>query len=217
MIQKHLNAIPVLLLSCIFLLYGVKGASSSNAGKGSGKTVRVEKIYDGDTIGVVVDGRSEKIRLIGVDTPEMDQRPWGRTAKKCLESLLAGSNSRISLEYDIEQRDKYGRILGYIWIQDGRMLNEEMLKKGCAVLLTCPPNVKYVKDFAALKGEKVRPASGVKMDYRKGRMITGKNILDDDGLNLKTAVKPQRTGSITRAIRALFRLNIMMFSPCPLW
>ena len=149
MLQKHLNVIPVLLVSCIFLLYGVKGTSSSNVGKGVGNVVQVKKIYDGDTIGAVLDGRFEKIRLIGIDAPEMDQRPWGRKAKECLESLLAAVNSRISLEYDIERRDKYGRILGYIWLQDGRMLNEEMLKKGFAVLFTCPPNVKYVMRFRA--------------------------------------------------------------------
>ena len=176
MLQKHLNVISVLLVSCIFLLYVIKGIPSSNAGKGGGNTVRVERIYDGDTIGAVVDGRFEKIRLLGIDAPEMDQRPWGRKAKECLESLLAAANSKISLEYDIEQRDKYGRILGYIWIQDGRMLNEEMLKKGCAVLFTYPPNVKYVKSFRAAQQKARENKSGIwgedglkerPYDYRK--------------------------------------------------
>ena len=159
MIKKHLNVIPVLLISCIFLLYGAKGTSSSNAGKGAG-TVRTEKIYDGDTIGAVVDGHFEKIRLIGIDAPEMEQRPWGRKAKECIEALIRASASKVSLEYDMERRDKYGRILAYIWTQDGKMMNEEMLRKGCAVLFTVPPNVKYVGRLRAAQKKAREPEGG---------------------------------------------------------
>ena len=143
MTKKALNVIPVLLISCIFFLYGSKGTSSSNVGKGA-DTVRSEKIYDGDTIGAVVEGRFEKIRLLGIDAPEMEQRPWGRKAKECIEALIRASASKVYLEYDMERRDKYGRILAYVWTQDGKMMNEEMLRKGCAVLFTVPSNVKYV-------------------------------------------------------------------------
>ncbi|MDH4231144.1 MAG: thermonuclease family protein [Nitrospirota bacterium] len=137
----------VILVLCVFLLFATRGISAPDAGKGSGNTVWVEKIYDGDTIGGVVDSRFEKIRLIGIDTPEMEQRPWGRKARKCLKSLLAATDAKILLEYDVERRDKYGRILGYIWMRDGRLINEELLKEGFAVLLTIPPNVKYEKRF----------------------------------------------------------------------
>jgi micrococcal nuclease len=143
MAHKHSKVIPVLLISCIFILCGVKGTSSSNAGKGS-DTARVEKIYDGDTIAAFVDGHFQKIRLIGIDAPEMDQRPWGSKAKECLEALMKASASKVSLEYDVERRDKYGRILAYIWTHDGKIMNEEILRKGCAVLFTVPPNVKYI-------------------------------------------------------------------------
>ena len=148
MIQKYLNVIAFLCTACIFLLYGSKGISSQNAGR-SADSVRTDKIYDGDTVGAVVNGSFEKIRLLGIDAPEMEQRPWGRKSRDCTGALLKASTSRVSLEYDLEQRDKYGRILAYIWIQDGRMLNEEMLKNGFAVLFTCPPNVKYVVRFRA--------------------------------------------------------------------
>ncbi len=87
MIKKLFKVIPVLLISSIFLLYGSKGTSSANAGKGAA-TVRVEKIYDGDTIAAFVDGQFQKIRLIGIDAPEMEQRPWGRKAKECIEVLI---------------------------------------------------------------------------------------------------------------------------------
>lgn len=145
MSKKHISFILVLLLSCVSFFYGIKGDTSTGAGKGSGKAVLAEKIYDGDTIGAVVKGSFEKVRLIGIDAPEMAQRPWGKKARKSLEALLAASDSKILLEYDVEQRDKYGRILGYLWTQDGRLINEELLKKGSVVLFTYPPNVKYVK------------------------------------------------------------------------
>src|SRR3990172_9926307 len=116
----------ILILSVISLAYGIKERHSPDVKKGAGNTVRVEKIYDGDTIAAFVDAHFEKIRLIGIDAPEMDQRPWGRKAKECLSSLIAVTDSGIALEYDMEQRDKYGRILAYIWTQDGKMINEEM-------------------------------------------------------------------------------------------
>jgi micrococcal nuclease len=148
MIKKYLRVVSVLLISCIFLLRGVQAASSAKAGQGV-DTVRIEKIYDGDTIGARVDGSFEKIRMLGIDSPEMEQRPWGRKAKACVEALITASAWRVSLGYDLERRDKYGRILAYIWAQDGKLINEEMLRKGCAVLFTVSPNVKYAGRFSA--------------------------------------------------------------------
>jgi len=155
MIKKHLIVITVLLISYILLSYGVKETSSSDAGKGARDTVVTGRIYDGDTIAVFVDGRFQKVRLIGIDAPEIDQRPWGRKAQECIEALIRASASKVSLEYDLERRDKYGRILAYMWGQDGKMLNEEMLRRGCAVLFTVPPNVKYAGRLRAAQ-EKAR-------------------------------------------------------------
>ena len=175
MVNKKLIVIPVLLIACIFLLCGLIGTSSSNAGKAPG-TVRVEKIYDGDTIGVFISGHFEKIRLIGIDAPEMDQRPWGRKAKDCIKSLISATDSKIFLEYDIVRRDKYGRILAYIWTQDRKMINEEMVKKGCAVLFTFPPNVRYAERFRAAQKTAREDKTGIwgehglqesPYDYRK--------------------------------------------------
>ena len=166
----------ILILSVIPLAYGIKERYSPDVKKGTGNTVRVEKIYDGDTLAAFVDGHFEKIRLIGIDAPELDQRPWGKKAKKCLETLMAAADSMISLEYDLEQRDKYGRILAYIWTKDGKMMNEEMLKKGCAVIFTIPPNIKYVERFRAAQKKAHELEAGIwgenglrerPFDYRK--------------------------------------------------
>lgn len=139
----------ILILSVISPAYGIKERYSSDVRNGSGNAVKAVKIYDGDTIGAVVFGRFEKIRLIGIDAPEMDQIPWGGKSKKCIETLIADEDSTVLVEYDIERRDKYGRLLAYIRKQDGRLLNEELLIKGCAVLFTIPPNVRYAGRFRA--------------------------------------------------------------------
>lgn len=175
MAKKYSVILCILILSVISPAYA-KERYSYDIKKVAGKAVRVEKIYDGDTIGVFMNGRFEKIRLTGIDAPEMDQRPWGKRAKKCVESFIADADSRISLEYDIERRDKYGRILAYIWTQDGKMINEEMLKKGCAVLFTFPPNVRYAERFRAAQKKAQEHKAGIwgedgllerPYDYRK--------------------------------------------------
>ncbi|MGB9716806.1 MAG: thermonuclease family protein [Thermodesulfovibrionales bacterium] len=106
--------------------------------------VKVLEVHDGDTISVSLNGKREKIRLIGIDAPELDQKPWGDKAKRHLVELIKTSQSYVSLEYDIEKRDKHGRLLCYVWLSDGRMLNLQMLKDGYAILFTVPPNIRYI-------------------------------------------------------------------------
>lgn len=109
--------------------------------------VRVIKAHDGDTIGVILNGRKEKVRLIGIDSPEIKQRPWGTKARKHLEKLLTASNRTVILEFDVERRDKYGSLLCYVYSTDKNMINLQMLKHGYAVLLTISPNVRHVDEF----------------------------------------------------------------------
>jgi micrococcal nuclease len=104
----------------------------------------VSRIVDGDTIECAEVGR---VRLIGMDTPELSQEPYGSQATRVLTDLIAAS-SEIRLELDVERRDRYGRLLAYVW-GDGRMLNWLLVRAGYAVPLTYPPNVQYVDSFAA--------------------------------------------------------------------
>jgi micrococcal nuclease len=60
---------------------------------------------------------------------------------------LVKAGDKILIEFDIEKRDQYRRLLGYVYLSGGRMLNEEILKAGYANLLTHPPNVKYQERF----------------------------------------------------------------------
>jgi len=104
-------------------------------------TCTVTKITDGDTIRCAEYRKG--VRLLLIDAPERDQGPHGALAKGALEQLLpVGTSAR--LEFDIQPTDRYGRILAYVWREDGALINEELARGGYAVTLTYPPNVKYV-------------------------------------------------------------------------
>lgn len=114
----------------------------------------VTSVHDGDTVSIKVKSfagiptKIERVRLIGIDAPELSQEPWGRRAKKHLKDLLSKSDWIVHVELDVEQRDRYGRILGYLWNRRTHaLINEQMLENGYAVLYTVPPNVKYSERF----------------------------------------------------------------------
>jgi|WetSurMetagenome_2_1015567.scaffolds.fasta_scaffold00076_48 micrococcal nuclease len=114
-----------------------------------GSSYVVTAVHDGDTISIRAAGssqpgqRAERLRLTGIDAPEMKQGKWGWEAKKRLSDIINRNNRVVNVEFDVEQRDKYGRLLGYIWSKDGHMINERMVEDGYAVLYTIPPNVRY--------------------------------------------------------------------------
>lgn len=121
----------------------------------------VVRVHDGDTVSVTIGQRREKIRLVGIDAPEMGQEPWGGEAKKYLESILSSSGWRVRLEYDVEKRDKYDRTLAYLWTTDGRLVNMLMVKAGYAMLLTIPPNVKHAGELQAAQQEASSKGLGI--------------------------------------------------------
>ena len=99
----------------------------------------VKRITDGDGIECEGIGR---VRLIGMDTPELDQKPFGRQAAAALGSLVR-VGARVRIEQDVDARDRNGRLLAYVWV--GRVLvNWRMVREGWATLLTYQPNVQYV-------------------------------------------------------------------------
>ncbi len=174
--KKNIKIISVVILSLVALLYSITGKNSPEGGNAEENLIRVERVHDGDTLTAIVGNRREKIRLIGIDTPEMGQRPWGRKAKEHLENMIASSSWQVIIEYDVEKRDKYNRILSYIWTRDGKMVNKEMLRSGYAILFTFPPNVKHVEEFVSVETEArekkrgIWSKSGLKQrpyDYRK--------------------------------------------------
>lgn len=125
---------------------------------------QVIRVIDGDTIVVSIDAVEEKVRLIGIDTPESRANKraelqekelgkdiesiveLGKKSKEFTKSMLENV-PKVYLEFDVQQRDKYGRLLAYVYLPDGRMLNKEIICNGYAMPLTIPPNVKYEKEF----------------------------------------------------------------------
>jgi endonuclease YncB( thermonuclease family) len=104
-------------------------------------SARVTKHTDGDTLWLSGIG---KVRLIGMDTPEVfgDVECFGREASAFVERVLPlGTEVRYRL--GVEERDRYGRALAYVWLRDGRFLNRLLVARGYAQPLTVPPNVEY--------------------------------------------------------------------------
>ncbi len=115
---------------------------------------KVVRVVDGDTLVVNFQDKEEKLRLIGMDTPESvhpnksKNVPEGKIASDYVKDLVDGKD--IKLEFDVEQRDRYGRLLAYVYLGN-TMLNKHLLEIGYAKLATFPPNVKYVEDFKELQ------------------------------------------------------------------
>lgn len=113
------------------------------------------RVVDGDTIHVKLWERVEKVRYIGVNTPETHhptrgEEPGGREAAEMNRRLVAGQ--RVRLELDVRARDRHGRLLAYVWVGD-LMVNAELVRLGYAQVMTVPPNVKHQELFVKLQRE----------------------------------------------------------------
>jgi len=175
-VKKIFYSIFLVLSVIFYLTFGCDRATThySQGGKFAvpfGKSynyadILVKRAVDGDTL-VLENG--ERVRLIGIDTPEMHEsdklyrdsqktqqdiksiQKLGRRAYEFTKSMVEGK--RVSLEFDVERRDKYDRLLTYVYLKDGTFLNAEIVKQGYASLMTIPPNVKYADLFLRLYRE----------------------------------------------------------------
>jgi micrococcal nuclease len=115
----------------------------------------VERVVDGDTIQVRLGARVEKVRYIGINTPEVHhptkgEELGGREATEVNRQLVEGK--RVRLELDVRERDRYGRLLAYVWVGDV-MVNAELVRLGYAQVMTIPPNVRYQETLLKLQRE----------------------------------------------------------------
>jgi endonuclease YncB( thermonuclease family) len=127
-------------------------------------SARVQRVSDGDTFVATVKGRRERIRVIGVDTPEsvspnQPDEPYGEEASDFAKRYLDGETVRLA--GDAEPRDRYGRMLAYVWLEDGTFWNALLVAEGYAQQLTVPPNVTYERLFRRLVGEARREDRGL--------------------------------------------------------
>lgn len=114
----------------------------------------VQRVVDGDTIEVLIGGTAETIRLLGIDTPEsVDPRSpvecFGLEASDHVASMLP-MGTEIRLVRDVEARDRYGRLLAYVYrVADGTFVNLTLVRDGFAAVLTYPPNVAHADELTA--------------------------------------------------------------------
>jgi len=158
---------------CVTLLL-LSGLNPSNSAEKLPEA-RVIAVNDGDTVTIVMNDIKYRVRLIGMDAPEMGQEPWGKRARERLRKLLKEARWRVSVETDAEKYDKYDRLLVYLWTPDGEMLNERMVRDGYAVLFTIQPNSKY--------GDRFRQAQHIARQEKRG--IWGPDGLKEAPLDYK--------------------------------
>lgn len=149
--------VAVILMACLIVLSNAMVDCSSKTGRGSNdKYFQVTRIIDGDTF-YIDDGTEKgcKVRLAGIDAPESrktykeDIQYYGKESTLYLAGLTLGKWVR--LEYDVQHYDRYGRTVAYVFLSDGTFVNAELVKQGCAMVMTVPPNVKYADLFVKLQ------------------------------------------------------------------
>ena len=128
----------------------------------------VVRVVDGDTVHVRLGDRVEKVRYIGIDTPETHhptrgEEPGGRQATE-VNGRLVGDRA-VRLEPDVQLRDRYGRLLAYVWVTraDGGelMVNAELVRLGYAQVMTVPPNVRHQALFLKLQRDARQAGRGL--------------------------------------------------------
>jgi len=148
-LRHSLAALAVALCSAVC-------GCSAPVGDGGQKadTAPVVRVVDGDTIRVGLPSGEEPVRYIGIDTPE-SVKPgapvecFAKRASAYNERLVAGE--RVRLVYDIERRDRYGRLLAYVYrARDGLFVNAELVRRGYATAVTFPPNVAHERELRRL-------------------------------------------------------------------
>ena len=139
---------PTLLMPCVLALLVWGRLSTVLYGADH---ALVSRVVDGDTLAILLNGHAEKIRLIGVDTPELHEseklhrdaqrsgqdiaqiQALGRQASDFVKTIVH-TGDKVSLEFDQQERDRYGRLLAFVWLADGRMLNEVIICAGHSFL-----------------------------------------------------------------------------------
>jgi len=154
---KHVLVLSLLI--CAVLL-GSLSPHTSHAGQGL-QLAQVHQVHDGDTVTLRLGGKKYRTRLIGMDAPEMGQRPWGRNAKEHLIKIMRRAKWTVYVETDEERIDKYGRLLVYLWTKKRRFINEMMVVDGYAVAFTIPPNTRYADRFTRAENSAREKQKGI--------------------------------------------------------
>jgi len=165
--MKYFKAAAVLIAAGLYLAFRslVAGPPPKDIPQ-KGGFIYVERAVDGDTLKLA---NGKRVRLIGIDTPEVHYstkllkdaershkdiktiQEMGQRASDFTKRLV--EERKVRLEFDIEKRDRYGRLLAYAYLEDGTFVNAKIVEEGYAQVMTIPPNVKYADRFLKMERE----------------------------------------------------------------
>jgi len=139
------------LLACAVLLAECGLVPGGSLAPGEEARATVSRVVDGDTVMVTpAVGGNDAVRLIGVDTPERGEPHYPEATRYARENL---DGERVGLELGVETEDDYGRLLAYVYLPDGEMFNEALVREGYAQVATFPPNTRYLGRFEEAQEE----------------------------------------------------------------
>lgn len=160
------GSVAVLVILILVLLLGSRSGSSGGGDSeppGGSAEADVERVVDGDTIEVYLDGHEEDVRYIGIDTPESVKPDspvecFGPEASERNHELVDGR--RVRLVFDRERRDVYGRLLAYVYVGD-ELINAELLRGGYAQTLEIEPNTSHAQQFREIESDAAAAGRGL--------------------------------------------------------
>lgn len=161
--RHQLGSFVLLALVAALVLRPWETAGSGAESGPASATAYVVRAIDGDTIEVRLDGRSEDVRYIGVDTPETVKpgtpvQCFGERASHFDRHLV--EHRRVRLVFGVERRDIYGRLLAYVYL-GRRFVNAELVLRGLARILEFPPNTRFASRFRRLEMSAARSGRGL--------------------------------------------------------
>lgn len=147
--SNWLTYIRQFAICCCCLLF-LGGCQPRNVA--TGLQVQVQRVVSGQTLEVLNTTQQSalivRVRLIGIEAPDIKQQPWGEQAKNQIEKLIGETRGQqlvfqpVLLEFDVKERDSFGRWLAYVW-HNGVLLNEQLVKQGYVLAAPRAPNTKY--------------------------------------------------------------------------
>ena len=161
--KRTITVILLLIVSFLIHSYTSNIPESSPVERGQSQPPEdilydVTSVTDGDTVVVRINGTKERVRLIGIDTPEVDASKgvvecYGAEASDKTKALLSGARVRVETDTTQGERDTYGRLLGYVFLEDGTNVNQVLLQEGFAKEFTYNKTYKYQNEFRQAEAE----------------------------------------------------------------
>lgn len=154
--KKHISLLGLALFACVSILqYSTSNSGVHDAAKQASEhqpgLYTIDHFVDGDTIAVKMNGTTESIRMIGVDTPETHKphtpvQCYGPAAAAYTKNLIGKNSVRLESDPKSTNRDRYNRLLRYVYLPDGRLVQHELITNGYGFAYTQFPFTKS-QDF----------------------------------------------------------------------